>query len=456
MLRIDEVRTGKVGGGVKAIVPSQTEVLVSNGGIPVHIGIAVLVALIPAKMQLIGILGGAGFNDVIMELVGLAVVDGAQVGFGQLDVIKLAGLEHLERNIAGFDHLVGDGIEQGAIGIPVQGVLGQNLFIAVDVMGDGVAAIVPHVFVGAGIEAINAKLVYQGLGRGIEAVVGGNGGKVGQLGYAVINQGVVIGSFDADHLLEYGQIHALGFVSGQTDGFEAVLFADGFELSLGFLVILGQLFLGGGVGIRGDFKILIAGHIGIVIGGAFDHFGRHGGVGGFVLMEVQYPFKTNQPVLGLNFLHGFAVHVYPLNALAEVEGPGLAAVFGAPGFRDGGNEVTTIVVGQQAVYAAGQNTQFLVVLAIENVECLHFVSQGEISYPILFGLFAHAQIKTFRHRGVGLGLSGVLIVVVARRPIGVGRRVVVCACSEYAKHEAYGQQNSKQLFHCTPPYYLVF
>ena len=457
MLRINEVRAGKVRGGVKAVIPSQAEVLVSNGGIPVHIGIAVLVALIPAKMQLIGILGGAGFNDVIMELVGLAVVDGAQVGFGQLDVIKLAGLENLERNVAGFDHLVGNGIEQGAVGIPVQGVLGQNLFIAVDVMGDGVAAIVPHVLVGAGIEAINAQLVYQGLGRGIEAVVGGNGGKVGQLGYAMVNQGVVIGSFDADHLLEYGQIHALGFVGGEADGLEAVLFADGFELSLGFLVILGQLFLGGGVGIRGDFKILIAGHIGIVIGGAFDHFGRHGGVGGFVLMEVQYPFKTNQPVLGLNFLHGFAVHVYPLNALAEVEGPGLAAVLGAPGFRDGGNEVAVVIVGQKAIDAVGKDAQFLVVLAIENVEGLHFVSQGEISYPILFGLFAHAQVKTAGHGrlGLSLGLAGVLVVV-ALRPIGVGRRVVVCACGEYAKHEAYGQQNSKQLFHCTPPYYLVF
>ena len=115
-----------------------------------------------------------------------------------------------------------------------------------------------------------------------------------------------------------------------------------------------------------------------------------------------------------------------------------------------------VIVGQKAIDAVGKDAQFLVVLAIENVEGLHFVSQGEVGYPILAGLFAHAQVKTFRHRGVGLGLSGVLIVVVARRPIGVGRRVVVCACGEYAKHEAYGQQNSKQLFHCTPPYYLVF
>ncbi len=271
----------------------------------------------------------------------------------------------------------------------------------------------------------------------------------------MINQGVVIGSFDADHLLEYGQIHALGFFVGQTDGIEAVLFADGFEFGLVAFILLGQLFLGRVIGVRGDFKILIAGYIVVVVSGAFDHFGRHGGVGSFVLVEVQHPFKTNQPVLGLNFLHGFAVHVYPLNALAEVEGPGLAAVFGAPALRDGGNEVAVVVVGQQAVEAAGQNTQFLVVLAIENVESLHFVSQGEVGYPILDGFFAHAQVKTFRHRGIGLGLSGVVIVV-ARRLIGVGRRVTVCACGEYAKHEACGQQNSKQLFHCTPPYYLVF
>ena len=133
VLRIDIVRTSEVRGQIQTVVPCLTEALVGNGSIPVGVRLTVFKILIPAEMDLIGELGRAGFDKVVVVLVGGVVIDGVQVGFGKRDIIDLTSLEHLESDILGLDHLVGHGIKQRAVRIPVKGVLRKHLFVCIDV-----------------------------------------------------------------------------------------------------------------------------------------------------------------------------------------------------------------------------------------------------------------------------------------------------------------------------------
>ena len=136
-------------------------------------------------------------------------------------------------------------------------------------MGNGVAAVVPHILVGAGKETVYAKLIYKGLAGGVEAVVGGNGGEIRYFGYAVIYDGIIVGSFYADHCLEQIKTERLALLLGKGGGVKVVLGAHSLKLFLS----LGGLFLGSVVSIGGGGSV--TGGIGIIITGALYHFYGH-------------------------------------------------------------------------------------------------------------------------------------------------------------------------------------
>ena len=313
---MDEVGAGQIVGNIQAVVQRQAEVLVGDGGVPVGIGRAVFVLLIPAEVHLVGILGRTSFNQVVVELVAFVVVDGAQVGLVQIDVVQVAGREPLEGHVRRLNHLDGDGVEQlHVVLVPVGFVLGQHLFVLVDVLRAGVGAVVPHGGVISAEVAIHADFLDQ-LGRQrSQAVVAGHRGEVAQLIHAVIDQGVIIGRFEANHLQELFSAQLLGFFFAQ---------------ALGILIIFA---------------------------GALDHFNGHGGVGGLVLAVVQHPFKAGDPVLRSAVRLVVALIVNPGHALIELEDPGLAAIGRRPLLGNAGNQCAVGIIGEQMIIEVAQHVQ---------------------------------------------------------------------------------------------------
>ena len=339
---IDEVGAGQIVGNIQAVVQRQAEVLVGDGGVPVGVGRAILIPLIPAEVHLIGILGGAGFNQVVMELVVGVVVDGAQAGLVQVDVIQVAGREPLEGHVRGLNHLDGNGIEQlHVVLVPVGFVLGQHLFVLVHILGAGVGAVVPHGGVLSAEVAVHTDFLNQLGGQGRQAVVAGHRGEVAQLIHAVIDQGVIIGRFEADHFQELFSAQLLGFLIAQ---------------ALGILIIFA---------------------------GTLDHFNGHGGVGGLVLAGVQHPFKAGDPVLRSAVRLVVALIVHPGHALIELEDPGLAAIGGGPLLGNAGNQRAVGVIGEQMIVEIAQYVQIDSRLRIMVAPGLHFAVRRLVGTQIL-------------------------------------------------------------------------
>ena len=296
-------------------------------------------------MDLVGVLGGTGFNQVVVELVVGIVIDGLELGGGQLDVVQLAGSEHLVGHVSGLHHLHGHGVEQlGAVDGVIGSVLGQHLLGLVDVLGDGVGAVVPHGGVVGAEVAIHADLSDQVSRQRSEAVVGRHGGEVGQLVHALVLDGVLVGAGNRDHLQELG-----AFASGQ-----------------GLGLVLGQA-LG----------------VGVVITGALDHLNGHGGVGGLVLGVVQHPFQTGQPVLGGAVRHILTLVIHPGDVIVQLEDPGLATVGGGPFLGGGGNQRAGGVIGEQVLVAVAQHVQVNSGLRVVIAERFHFVRLGLVIAEVL-------------------------------------------------------------------------
>ena len=238
-----------------------------------------------------------------------------QVGFGKRDIIDLTSLEHLESDILGLDHLVGHGIKQRAVRIPVKGVLRKHLFVCIDVSGNGIAAVVPHIVIRAGKEAVHTKLLNQVMRGGIETVIGSQRGEVGHGAGAVINEGIIVRCLDTNHLLENRQVKIFALFLGQAGGGQIILGTQGFKRSL----VLFVCFLGIIIGIGSE--IFITGRVIVVVLRTGDHLLRHGGVIGAVLVEVQNPLKAPQPVVCNNVRLRLRLVINPLHTLAQMECP---------------------------------------------------------------------------------------------------------------------------------------
>ena len=333
-LRIDEVGAGQIVGHIQAPVPGLAEVLVGNGGVPLLIGITILILTVIVKVPLIRILGGTGFNQVVMELIGGIVIDGGQVGLVQLITVNVAGFVQQEGLVSRFDHLHGDGVEQLIFLIVVEGVGSEDLEGAIHELAHIVRTIVPQGIEGHIAIAVCADLFQQSAADGAQAGVGGNSGEVAQRSGAGVHDGVIIGSRNADHLQELVQT----------------------QIQSGLLVALGQ-----GLGVL------------IVVARALDHFDGHGGVGGLVLGVVQSELQAPQEVFTGQGSHLVAFIVDPHDVVAEVEGP-VGAVVGGPILGHAGDQVAIVVVGQQTVDAVAQHVQVNSALGMLDAPILNFAA----------------------------------------------------------------------------------
>ena len=270
-----------------------------------------------------------------MVCVAVAVVDGGQVAFIQADIVKLARLIQLESDVIGFNHLDGGSIEKAALGIPIFWILGLNFFIALDVGGHKIWTVVPHRFVIHGAHAVRStQLVNHCLRDWEQARVGCNRVKVRFRVDAVVDDGMVIRDFDADHLQELGT-----FAGSQRIGF---LFAQGL----------------------GVFIVLVC---------TLNHFQRHRGICRVIFVEVEHPLQTGSkvPCVAVSFL--LRVDVYPFYSFAQVEGPGQTAVLCIPVLCNAGNRHTMRVNFQQTVPVVTEHIKLFLALRVQHIESFHLI-----------------------------------------------------------------------------------
>ena len=315
---------------VQAIVPGFAERFICNCGVPVGVLGAVFVVLVVVKVELVGVLGRNCRYQVIVVFVVGVPCDGGQVALAQVDIVQIPRLIQLEGHVSGFHHLKGDGVKAGALGVPIEWILGKDFLVALDVGGHGVGTVVPHRLVIHGLGRVDAaQLLNHRLGHRIERLVGGQGIEVRLLRQAGVDNGVGVRGFQPNRLSEFGTI-----VGGQRIGF-----------------LLGE-----------GFGILI------VLLGALDHLQRHRGVGGIVFVEVEHPLQAGGKVLGSHFRFLIAVHIDPLDPFAQLEGPGLSLILAAPLLRKAGSQCALGGRFQQAVDQLGQVFAVLRALTVQPVE----------------------------------------------------------------------------------------
>ena len=283
-----------------------------------------------------------------MELMRSVVLDHGDLGLGQLHIVQLASHEQIVSAVGVFNGLDVNGVEELHVrSVPVVGVLGQDLFILMYVVGDGVGAVVPQIFVGGAEVTINTDFLDQLSGQRSQAVVASQGGEVVHHGQGLVGDGLVVGAGHANHLIELIQLQSLGFF---------------FRQSLGVLIVLGS---------------------------AFDHLDGHRGVGRVILVEVQNPFKASGEVFRNAVSLDVALPVNPLDTFVQLESPNQAGLIDVPGVGDRGLQTAVGIVGQQVIVAVGQNVQVVRLLRVLIAERFHFRAGDNVVQ----------QLSDFRLRG---------------------------------------------------------
>ena len=323
---IDGVVTGEELVQHHALGEALTERLVGNGLVPVLIGGAVGVLLVVVEDEAIAELLGTLLAQLLIVLIGRIGLNGGDVALAQVHLVQLAVLIQLQADGTVADHGDGEALKAADVGsIVVVGVGDVALGVALDVLLHHIGSVVPHGGVVAAPEAIDTQLLDQSRSHGVEAVVGGNGIKVGAGAGAGEYQSVIIRSLNAH---TGGQHVLVGHVSSSVTGF------------------LGQL------------VVLVSTHNGIV---------GHGGVVGLVLDGVHHPFKTNQEVLAGQVSFHLTVAIHPVHVVPQVEGPDSSILIVLPAGSDGGHHLAVAVKAQQAVPQVGDHVGIFSLLGIQHV-----------------------------------------------------------------------------------------
>ena len=326
---VDGVGAGVVGGQVQTLQHAAAESLVGHGLVPVVVGGAVVVEALKVEVELVAVLLGALFAQLVGVLVVGIVGDGGDGRLGQVDLVQLAVLVQLvAHNLVG-QHGDDDALKAAVVVGAVPGGVGDEaLGVAVDVLLDQVRATVPHLKLGGIAEAVDAQLVDEVLGSGVEADITCNGVEVGAGILAGEHQGVVIGSLDAHAEVEHILVGQVGGGVAQLDGVVVVLL------------------------------------------GVQDVLQGHGGVKSLVLVLVDDPLAAHQEVLGGDVARDVAVDVAPVHVVAQVEGPDRSVLVVLPALGDGSHRLAVGVRAQQAVHQVGQDVEVGGILAVQDVPLL--------------------------------------------------------------------------------------
>ena len=266
-------------------------------------------------MELIGTEIQWPFDHLIVIWIAFITADGLNVTFCQGYFIQFSGLIQLICHIVGFYHFNGNCFKAAAFCIPVMWILGKYLFITLNIGCHGIASVVPHIFVVHRFDTVYTQFIDQALRDWIETGVCTNGIEIWFCFGAMIYQCVAVHYFDSNHFCKLGTF----------SGIQCICF---------FL--------------RQAFGIFI------VFCCTFDHFHRHRSICRIVLMEVQNPLKSGQEILCSTICLFFSIYINPFYAITNLEGPGKAAIFGAPLLCQCRNQFAIAVCFQQTIPEIGQ------------------------------------------------------------------------------------------------------
>ena len=233
-------------------------------------------------MELIG--HGARFirYHILIEFVVWIFADGLNHTFGQFDVVHVSCLVQLICSVPGFNHAVGRGVKAYRLGIPVLRILGEHLFVALDVGCQSVSTIIPHILVVHRIDTVYAQFIDQALCQWIETVRGCQGVKIWLFRNTMIDDVVLVNDFHANHLAEFGTFSCC----------KSTCFF--FRESLCILIVFLR---------------------------AFDHLNRHRGVDRFIFVEIKDPLQPGSKVFRCAVGFFVGVDIHPLDTIAKMEFP---------------------------------------------------------------------------------------------------------------------------------------
>ena len=215
---------------------------------------------------------------------------------------------------------------------------------------------------------------------------------------AVIDDGALVGALDADHLKELGLVQGKGFLFGQ---------------ALGVVIVLLS---------------------------ALDDGQAHAGIERVVLVVVENPLQSGGPVIGDHVRLVVAVHVNPGHVVAQMEGPGLAAVLSAPGLGGAGLQLAVVVKLKQVDDQVADDVVLGRALGVGTEQGGQLAGVGE--HQILDLLACVGLGRSGGIIGVAVGSCGVAGGIGIR---GVGAGVgVSSACDQSQRHD-------RRQKHCKKP-----
>ena len=280
-------------------------------------------------MHLVAVLLGALLAQLSIVLAVGIGLDGGQGALADIHLVQLTVLIQLEGDGAVADHGDSEALKAADVGsIVVVGVGDVALGVLADELLHHIRAVVPHVGVVAGTEALDAQLGDQVLRDGVEAGVSSHGIEVRAGILAGEDQSVIIGSLNAH-------------TGGQH-------------------IFVGQV--GSGVAhVAGLLVIVRSTHQGLV---------GHGSIVGLVLGCVQHPLQTHEEVLAGQVSLDLAVDVHPVDIVAQVEGPDGGVLIVAPLLGHGRHGLAVAVKAQQALPQVGGDIHVGSHLAVQHVPAL--------------------------------------------------------------------------------------
>ncbi len=278
----------------------------------------------------------------------------------------------------------------------------------------------------------------------VEGVTGGNDVRVGFIlgaeERAAVEDGIVVGTEGFAHFLKELGVGGVTPVVSQTGEEPGAwisqselkfIFADGLDA---YVVPVGF-----GAAFKGHVVIFCADHVEQKVSST-------GGVGG-----IKYPLGGGYPVLGLYVFAVFAAVVtLPLNAFADLEGPGQTVFALGPAFGKAGLAHTVVVVFNQGVYPVCPSTGRG---GMQGVPVRYFIGVEQLDNLLGSSIFGPFGAGVVNYNIAVVRSGGRIVVTIVCRGIGgggvgVGGLIIGgAACERGYCHYCY-QQQCDPFLHC--------
>ena len=218
-------------------------------------------------------------------------------------------------------------------GIPVFRVLGEYLFIALNIGSHRICAVVPHILIVHRIDTVYAQFIHQTLCQRIQTVRGCQCIKIWLFRNTVVDKVMFVENLYSDHLTEFGAFACCKSIS--------FFFRKGLSVLVIFPCTL-------------------------------DHLHRHRSIDCFVLVEVEDPLQAGGKVVCYAISLFIGIDIHPLDPITQMEFPGQTAILGSPFVCNARNDLSPTVGAQQAIPQIIQYYTIVSVLSMQKVKGCQF------------------------------------------------------------------------------------